>query len=71
MMAAAMGAEADVPVWLSVQRCLRSVVICSETQKIQADILIDQVKSSDLKKGRKAADIGLGRAGPGQNLNKF
>lgn len=27
MMPAAMGAEADVPVWLSVQRCLRSVVI--------------------------------------------
>lgn len=27
MMPAAMGAEADVPVWLSVHRCLRSVVI--------------------------------------------
>jgi len=27
MMPAAIGAEAEVPVWLSVQRCLRSVVI--------------------------------------------
>lgn len=27
IMPAAMGAEAEVPVWLSVQRCLRSVVI--------------------------------------------
>ena len=27
MMPAAMGAEAEVPVWLSVHRCLRSVVI--------------------------------------------
>lgn len=33
MMAAAMGAEADVPVWLSVQRCLRSVVICMVREK--------------------------------------
>lgn len=40
MMAAAMGAEADVPVWLSVQRCLRSVVICRNKQKKQAAILI-------------------------------
>lgn len=27
MIPAAIGADADVPVWLSVQRCLRSVVI--------------------------------------------
>lgn len=30
IIAAAMGAEADVPVWLSVHRCLRSVVICGK-----------------------------------------
>lgn len=33
IMAAAMGAEAEVPVWLSVQRCLRSVVICKKRRQ--------------------------------------
>lgn len=33
MIPAAIGADAEVPVWLSVQRCRRSVVIYSGREK--------------------------------------